>query len=54
MDALCLQDYERDEDERSTFLKDHFLQYVDICLAVDEASAEVSCTYSHVQLLKSA
>ena len=36
-----LQDYERQEDERSDYLKDHFLKYVDLCVGVNEANAEV-------------
>lgn len=39
---LCLQDYERHEDERSGFLKNHLLKYVDLCVGVDETSAVVS------------
>ena len=39
--ALCSQDFQRYEEERSDYLKDQFLKYVDICIAVNEASAEV-------------
>lgn len=39
---LMMQDYERLEGERSKFLKNHLLMYVDICVEVDEASADVS------------
>ena len=37
------QDFERHEEERSDFLKDRFLKYIDICVEVHEACAEVSC-----------
>jgi hypothetical protein len=37
-----VQDYQRHEEERSTFLKEHLLEYVDLCVGVDEASAIVS------------
>ncbi len=36
------QDFERQEEERSDYLKDHLLKYVDLCVGVDEASADVS------------
>ena len=39
---FILQDYERQEEERSDFLKNHLLKYVDLCVAIDEESAEVS------------
>ena len=39
---FTLQDYERQEEERSDFLKNHLLKYVDLCVAIDEESAEVS------------
>ena len=39
--SFCSQDFQRYEEERSDYLKDHFLKYVDICVAVNEASAEV-------------
>ena len=38
---ICLQDFQRYEEERSDYLKDHFLKYIGICVAVNEASAEV-------------
>jgi len=40
--CLCVQDFERQEGERSDYLQKHLLKYVDICVEVDEASAEVS------------
>ena len=36
-----LQDYEKFEEERSDFMKDRLLKYVDVCVAVDERSAQV-------------
>ena len=36
------QDYEKLEEERSDFLKDRLLKYVDVCVSVDEKSAQVS------------
>ena len=36
------RDYQRHEEERSDFLQGHFLQYIETCVTVDEASAEVS------------
>ena len=38
---IFLQDFQRYEEERSDYLKDHFLKYIGICVAVNEASAEV-------------
>ena len=35
------RDYERHEEERSDFVRGQWLKYVGICVAVDEASAEV-------------
>lgn len=35
------RDYQRHEEERSDFLRGHWLKYVETCVAVDEASAEV-------------
>ena len=35
------RDYERHEAERSDFLRGQWLKYVETCVAVDEASAEV-------------
>ncbi len=40
--CVRVQDYERQERERSIFLKNHLLQYVDVCVEVDEASALVN------------
>ncbi len=31
---------------KSDYLKDHLLKYVDLCVGIDEASAEVSHNYS--------
>ena len=39
--ALLLQDYEKLEEERSDFIKERLLIYVDICVGVDERSAQV-------------
>ena len=36
-----IQDYEKFEEERSDFIKDRLLKYVDICVGVDETSALV-------------
>ena len=36
-----IQDYEKFEEERSDFMKDRLLKYVDICVGVDERSAQV-------------
>ena len=36
-----VQDYEKLEDERSDFINDRLLKYVDICVGVDERSAQV-------------
>ena len=38
------RDYQRHEEERSDFLQGHFLKYIETCVGVDEASAEVRCT----------
>lgn len=46
---MCVQDYERQEGERSIFLKNHLLRYVDICVEVDEASAEVRASKNCVE-----
>ena len=35
------RDYQRHEEERSDFLSGHWLKYVETCVGVDEASAEV-------------
>ena len=40
--AIYVQDYEKHEDDRSGFLKNHLLKYVDSCVVLDEASAVVS------------
>ena len=40
-----IQDYEKFEEERSDFIKDRLLKYVDICVGVDERSAQV-CTWT--------
>ena len=34
------QDYEKQEDERSDYLKDLYFKYIELCVAVNEASAE--------------
>jgi hypothetical protein len=39
-----IQDYEKFEEERSDFIKDRLLKYVDVCVGVDERSAQV-CVY---------
>ena len=36
-----MQDYENFEEERSDFIKDRLLKYVDVCVGVDEKSAQV-------------
>ena len=38
----CPQDFERHEEERSDFLKDHFLKYIDLSVEIHEVCAEVS------------
>ena len=40
MISAC-QDYERHEEERSDFLRGQWLKYIEICVAVNEASAMV-------------
>ena len=40
-----IQDYEKFEEERSDFIKDRLLKYVDVCVGVDERSAQV-CTWT--------
>ena len=35
-------DYERHEEKRTEFLRGQWLKYIEICVAVDEASAEVN------------
>ena len=41
-----IQDYEKFEEERSDFIKDRLLKYVDTCVGVDERSAQV-CFYNN-------
>ena len=42
VDFYCyFQDFERQQEERSDFLKDKFLKYIDLCVEVDENSVKV-------------
>lgn len=45
--AIYVQDYEKHEDNRSGFLKNHMLKYVDLCVVLDETSAVVSIYMNH-------
>ena len=44
MISAC-QDYERHEDERSDFLRGQWLQYIEMCVGINETSAMVSNMY---------
>lgn len=40
------RDYQRHEEERHNFLTGHWLKYIEICVAMDEASAEVRLVFT--------
>ena len=40
-----MQDFEKHEEERSDFLQERFLHYIDACVVMQESIAEVSVTF---------